>query len=98
MHWRIAKPGESISLAEINALIAEHPALQPVPDRTMVNPFTKEPILARGEGKAYYLDGGKPVGNLALEEGEVITTGIPRAACERFAALLGAELSEADFS
>ncbi len=95
---RIAKPKDSILLRELDEVIAERPDLQPVPDRKMVNPFTKEPVIALGMGKALYLEQGKPVGNLSLEDGEVLTTGIPRVVCEELAALLAATVHDAGFS
>ena len=88
MDTRIARPVGSIRLRNLDELIAKRDDLQPVPERWLVNPFTKEPIFASGAGKALYLRRGKAIGNLSLEDGEVLTTGIPRAVCEELAALL----------
>jgi hypothetical protein len=95
---RIARSDGQIKLQELNEIVASHPALLQIPDRQMVNPFSQQPLVASGTGKAYYVENREPIGNLSLEGGELITTGIPRAVCEELASLLGACVFDADFS
>ena len=95
---RIKRDAHRIKLAEWNKIIASTSSLEQVPDRTGINPFTKEKLVFPGEGKAYYVADGERVGNASLEEGEILTTGIPREVCEQIAQLLNAKLSEEDRS
>lgn len=95
---RIAKPSGSIQLDQLNEIIAQRPELKPMPDRQVANPFTIESMIASGAGKAFYLEKDKPIGNLSLEDGEVLTTGIPRPICEGLALHLGADVYDIDFS
>lgn len=95
----IKRAGGPIEPEEWKRVIAAHSALQPIPPRTGINPFTKEPVLFHApDGAAYYFEDGQKVGNLALEEGEIKTTGVPAAVCEEIAAALSAELHEGDRS
>ena len=96
MFTRITRPVGSIRLGDLDELIAKRDDLQPFPARRLVNPFTKEPIVATGAGKALYLRRDKAIGNLSLEDGEVLATGIPRAVCEELAALLDATVHDDD--
>ena len=64
---RIQRDTTPITLSEWNAVIAAHTFLQRMPDRTGINPFTKENVLFSGEGKAYYLVEGERAGNASLE-------------------------------
>lgn len=96
---RIVRQGNPIQLLDVNKLLESRMDLQPIPDRTMPHPFKKgEVVHASGAGKANYLEANKPVGNLSLEEGEVITTGIPRSACEELAMFLDAVVLDTDLS
>jgi hypothetical protein len=98
MFARITRNDGAIGPEEIDAIIGKRDDLRAVPDRQMLNPFTKEPIVCPGAGKALYLRNGKAAGNLSLEDGEVLTTGIPRAVCEELAALLHATVRDDDRS
>ncbi len=79
-------------------LLCRIPALEQFPDRTEINPFTKEKVFSPGEGKAYYVVDGERMGNATLEEGEILTTGIPREFCDQIALSLNAETFEDDRS
>ena len=89
-------PDRAIDHSDWHRLIADHIALEPVPDREMINPFTKARIVASGAGKAYYRMGKKRVGNLSLEDGVILTSGVPRDFCVELARTLGAEVLEDD--
>src|SRR5262245_4912163 len=95
---RIERDSRPITLSEWNTVIGTQAYFEPFPDRKMINPFTKEEIAAPGTGKAYYVASGKRVGNAALADGAVLTTGIPRHVCEEVAQLLDAKVLEDDRS
>jgi hypothetical protein len=92
----IKRPRREISLEEWNRVIRDHPMLQQLPARTGINPFTREPMVFSGEGKAYYIEAGVPRGNICLEGGELKTTGVPRPVCSEIALQLGARVHEDD--
>jgi hypothetical protein len=98
MFARITRNDGAIRSEEIDAIVGRRDDLQAVPNRQMVNPFTQEPIAAPGAGKALYLRKGTVAGNLSLEHGELLTTGIPRAVCEELSALLHAIVRDDDRS
>lgn len=75
---RIRRDGKPISLSEWDSVVASHNSLKPVPDRSGMNPFTGEKFVVSGKGKAHYISGGEQVGDASLQDGEVLTTGIPR--------------------
>lgn len=95
---RIKKESAPIGLAEWLNLITEHPALEHMPDREGINPFTNERVVFSGRGKAFYVAGGERLGNAVLEDGEVLTSGIPRETCEDIARRLGGRVWEDDRS
>ena len=95
---KIKRNARPIKLAEWNKIIALMPVLEQVPDRTGINPFTKEQVVFPGKGKAYYVVDGEKIGNASLEEGEILTTGIPRDVCEQIAKSLKAKVFEDDRS
>ncbi len=95
---RIARDSSPIALPEWNKVIASMATLEQMPDRDAVNPFTQEKLIVPGEGKAFYVARGKRIGNAGLENGEVLTTGIPHAACEQIAQFLNAKVYEDDRS
>jgi hypothetical protein len=95
---RIKRDGYPILLPEWNRIIQSSSVLVQVPDRTGTNPFTKETVIFPGEGKAHYVVAGKTVGNASLEDGEILTTGIPRDVCEQIARVLKAVVFEDDRS
>ena len=82
---RIRRAARPITLSEWNKIIASHASLEQMPDRTGINPFTKEKIDFPGAGKAYYVVDGARAGNASLEDGEILTTGILRDVCEEVA-------------
>ena len=82
---KIKRDARQIRLPEWNKIIASISALEQVPDRTGINPFTNEKVVFPGEGKVYYVVDGERIGNASLEEGEILTTGIPRELCEQIA-------------
>ena len=98
MFARIARSYRPIDIAEWKNVIAAHPALEPMPDRVGVDPFTQEKVLFPGEGRAFYIEDGQRVGNAAFENGEVLTTAIPQNVCEEVAAQLAAKVFDDDRS
>jgi hypothetical protein len=95
---RIQRPSQPIGLAEWLDVITAHPALEHMPDREGINPFTKARVTFPGKGNAFYVVEGKRLGNAALDGGEVLTMGIPRATCEEIARRLAGSLVEDDRS
>ena len=95
---RITRTTGDIGLDEWSELIAKFDWLEAMPDRTMKNPFTGEAIFAPGVGKAIFLEDGSGVGSASLEDGELLTTGIPREFCEQIAASISATVEEDDRS
>src|SRR2546425_1136355 len=95
---RIRRIERPITLPEWNEIIASHASLEQVPDRTGVNPFTKEAVLFSGVGKAYYMVDGERLSNASLEGDEILTTGIPQEVCEQVAQCLNASVFEDDRS
>lgn len=95
---KIKRDARPIQLPEWNTIVASTSALELVPDRTRINPFTKEKVVFPGEGKAYYVVDGERIGNASLEKGEILTTGIPRELCEQIARVLKAKVFEDDRS
>lgn len=95
---RIRRDMRPITLSEWNEIIASHAFLEQMPDRTGTNPFTKEEVVFSGIGKAYYVVEGEIVGNATFEQGEVLTTSIPRKVCEQVAQRLNASVLEDDRS
>lgn len=91
------KIGE-VHLAQWHKIIESDPSLEKVEDRTGVNPFTNEKVVFPGEGKAYYLESGERVGNISLEGGRLLTTGVPKDKCEQLGTLLGAVVEQDDRS
>ncbi len=95
---RIRRAAHSITLPEWTNIIASTSALEQAPDRKGINPFTKEEVVFPGEGKAYYVLDGERMGNASLQEGEILTTGIPRELCEQIAQCLKAKVFNDDRS
>jgi hypothetical protein len=91
---KIARQGKEIRLHEWTHVIGSNDFLRPVPDREGVNPFTQEKVVFRGGAKAYYIQGGEKAGNLALESGEILTTGVPKSVCDTIASQLHAQVFE----
>ena len=95
---RISRLTGEIGLEEWNLVIESSDFLLPIPDREGTNPFTQEKMVISGAGKAYYLENGERTGNIALEDGELLTTGVPESACQEIAKELGAQVLEDDRS
>lgn len=95
---KISRLGGEIYPSEIEALIESRGDLQPLPVRSGINPFTREPTVFRPPPGAMYQPGGERRGNLTLEEGVVLTTGIPKSVVVELADTLNAEWSEDDRS
>lgn len=96
--FAIKKHAGAIDLVDWDAVVDSTPNLERAPDRTGVNPFTKEPILFSGRGKALFIVDGRRVGNIVLEQGQLLTTGVPKATCLEIALRLGAQVFEAERS
>lgn len=88
---RISRSEQRIQLDEWCEMIESRDFLQPIPDRKQTNPFTNEEVVFSGEGKAYYVEDGEEVGNIALEDGQLLITGVPKAICNLIAEQLGAQ-------
>ena len=95
---RIRRDARPITLTEWNEIIASHTFFEQVPDRTGTNPFTNEKEFFSGVGKAYYVVDNERVGNASLEDGEILTTGLPRDVCQQVAQRLYASVFEDDRS
>ena len=93
---RIRRDSSPITLPEWNALVASNSSFEPLPDRTVTNPFTGQKIAVVGAGKAYYVINGKRVGNASLEDGDILTTAIDVDVCQQIARVLNAAVFEDD--
>ncbi|MHC9511954.1 hypothetical protein [Kangiella sp. M94] len=95
---KIEKKSGEIELNEWNKIIESHSSLEKALDRKGTNPFTNEEITFSGKGVAFYIEGGNPEGNIALQEGSLLTTGVPLNICNDIASILGASVNEDDRS
>ena len=95
---KITRTGSDISSDEWKNLIDTEQQIIHMPDRVGTNPFTQERMVFSGKDKAYYQENGVSVGNIVLESGELMTTGVPRQFCERLASALGGLVLEDDRS
>lgn len=95
---RISRGEQPIQLDEWCEMIESKDFLQPIPDRKSTNPFTKEEVVLSGEGRAYFVENGEEVGNIALENGQLLITGVPKAICSLVAEQLGAQFFQDDRS
>jgi hypothetical protein len=96
--YLIKRKSGSISLEEWTGVVKSHRALERMPDRKSVNPFTKTEELISGEGKAIFNEANKSRGNFSLEKGCILTTGVPKEFCDEIAAMLNAYVYEDDRS
>jgi hypothetical protein len=87
-----------LTLDDIQKVIEEFDCFQQAPDRPGTNPFTNEPMVFSGEGRAIYVDKGEPIGNFALEDGRLLFTGVPEAVVTQVAELLSANVLPWDSS
>jgi hypothetical protein len=83
---------------EWDKVIQTDSSLEQVEDKKGVNPFTNAEVIFPGEGKAYYIESGDRVGNISLEGGVLLTTGVPKKKCEQIGTLLKALVSKDDRS
>lgn len=95
---KIQREMSPITLPEWKKVIAPNAFLEQMSPRTGINPFTKEKVVFSGEGCAYYVVDGVKMGNASLENGEILTTGMPREVCEEIARSLKATVFEDDRS
>ena len=95
---KIERSVGEIDQREWYKLIQADSSLEQVEDKKGVNPFTNTEVVFPGEGKAYYIESGDRVGNISLERGVLLTTGVPQKKCEQIGALLGAVVSKDDRS
>ena len=95
---RIRRDRSPITLPEWNTIVTSVSFFEPLPDRTMTNPFTGQKIAVVGAGKAYYVIDGKRVGNASLESGDILTTAVDVDVCQQIARLLNAAVFEDDRS
>lgn len=87
-----------IDLDKWREAIVEMECLEQAPDRKGVNPFTNEEVVFRGEGTAFYSEGGEQIGSITLESGALLTTSVPHSFYIELAQWLGASVSEDDRS
>ena len=90
------EPG--ITLDDVKRVIDEFDCFQEMPNRQGTNPFTNEPTVFSGEGKALYVENGEPIGNFALEDGRLLFTGVPKQIVTRIAERLSANVQPWDSS
>jgi len=95
---KITRKRTAIELDEWNRLIESHDFLEPIPDREATNPFTNTDIAVSGAGKAFYIQGGSKTGNIVLEDGQLLATGVPISVCTILADEIAAEVFEDDRS
>lgn len=88
----IRKYAGAITLQEWRRVIEGASYLEQASDRTGVNPFTQQPITFSGEGRAHFLTDGRRTGNIALRQGQLLTTGVPKSICAEIALKLGANV------
>lgn len=85
-----------IAHEEWSNFIFNHDYLEQAQDRKGINPFTHEEIIFPGQSMAYYCEMGQRVGNICLQEGILLTTGVPESVCIEIAKSFNAVLSEDD--
>ena len=87
-----------IRLEEWAKVINSHPSLIQAPDRKGKNPVTHEEVISSGVGVALYLEDDEVKGNIGLEAGLLLVTGVPMRTCQEIALQLGAIVREDDRS
>jgi hypothetical protein len=95
---KIAITGDEIMLEQWNSVISNQEFLEQAPDRKGVNPFTEKEEVFPGEGIAFYTENGDRAGNIVLQDGVLLTSGVPMAVCLELASIFGAIVSEEDRS
>lgn len=94
----IERKGLPIDLEEWTRVVDLHQALVPAPFRTGINPFTGLEVEFDQSGVARCIIDQTAIGNACLQEGRIMTTGIPRSICEEIALALDAMVYEDDRS
>ena len=87
-----------ITLQDVETVLSEFGCFTAMPDRTGTNPATGEEIFVPGTGKAIYAEGNDNVGNLSLEDGCLLFTGVPESICLLVADRISASLDPWDAS
>ncbi len=95
---RIVKDAGEIDPGKWNEIIAKNELLEQAPDRKGVNPFTNEEVIFSGAGVAFYYENGEKVGNICLQDGVLLTTGVPMSFSFELAKILNAVACEDDRS
>lgn len=95
---KICKIDGSIEFEEWIEFVEKCTFLETFPNKTAINPFTNEEIEIPGEGKAYFILNGERLGNVSLEEGELLTTGVPENFCNSIAEYFESEVFTDDRS
>lgn len=94
----INRKDNDIALDEWEQIICSHKMLQEVPPIEGMNPFTGERVGMDGRGVAYVVVDGKKIGNITLEEGQLMSASVPDCLCEELSELLNADLHEIDLN
>ena len=87
-----------ITLHDVEKIIEHFDCFEKMPDRPAVNPFTNEPLVFSGEGKAKYMEGVEASGNFGLENGRILFTGVPEVVAKEVAILIDATIQPWDNS
>ena len=87
-----------LTLVDVRKIIDHFDCFEQMPDRSGLDPFTNEPLVFSGEGKAVYLEGGEAKGNFAVEDGRILFTGVPESIVKDVAALISAMIEPWDNS
>jgi len=95
---KIQRQTGEIRLDEWAKVINSHPSLIQAPDRKGRNPVTHEEVFSSGVGVALYLEDGEAKGNIGLDAGLLLATGVPMQTCQEIALQLGAIVREDDRS
>lgn len=95
--WQVERE-PALTLDDVRRIIDEFECFQPMPDRAGTNPFTNESMLFPGEGRAIYIEGSEAIGNLALDEGRILFTGVPEAIVQDVAELVSGTILPWDSS
>lgn len=95
--WQVERePG--LTLDDVRKIIDEFECFRQMPDRAGTNPFTNESVLFPGEGKAIYIEDSEATGNLVLDEGRILFTGVPEAIVKDVAELVSGTILPWDSS
>ena len=87
---------QELTLDDVAKIVDHFDCFQEMPDRSGVNPFTNEPVMFVGEGRAVYVEDGEAKGNFSLEDGRLLFTGVPEDIAKDAAALVSARIESWD--